>query len=183
MSTQSFVRQEATTVGDNALGIDPKVAEQSIDALNTDLAAASMVYHQLQKHHWTVEGAEAGQLHDWFGDAAAEMEDTVDAIGERVVALGGVPISDPAAIAAHAPVEFEGADVFDARTTLNNDRAQYTELITLAREHVALVESLEDFGSGELLRGHLEDLEGRADDLKSYLANDTLVHEHALRRE
>jgi DNA-binding ferritin-like protein len=175
MSAQRSVRQESSTVRDNALGLDRQLAGQSVDALNTDLAAAYVLYHQLRKHHWTVEGAEYGQLHDWLGDAAEDVEAAADDLAERVVALGGVPISGPAALEAHAPVAFEGEDVYDVRTALTADLEVYGDLVDLVRDHVSLVERLEDFGTGELLREYLEDLEGDADDLANFLADDTLV--------
>jgi len=57
MNTQKTTRQAADTVESNALRLDTEKAEQIIDALNTDLADAYVLYHQLHKHHWNVEGA------------------------------------------------------------------------------------------------------------------------------
>jgi DNA-binding ferritin-like protein len=175
MSARETVRQESSTVRENTIGLDQGAAEQSIDALNADLAGAYVLYHQLRKHHWTVEGAEYGQLHDWFGEAAEDVEGHADEVAERVVALGGVPVSGPADLGAHAPVEFEGADVYDVRTALTNDLELYGDIVELVRDHVSLVESLGDYGTGELLREYLETLEGDADDVGNYLADDTLV--------
>ncbi|PSP94539.1 DNA starvation/stationary phase protection protein, partial [Halobacteriales archaeon QS_1_68_44] len=59
MSTQETVRRQAGSVEESeALRLDEDKAEQLIDALNTDLAASYVLYHQLKKHHWNVEGAE-----------------------------------------------------------------------------------------------------------------------------
>ncbi|PSQ32822.1 DNA starvation/stationary phase protection protein, partial [Halobacteriales archaeon SW_10_68_16] len=64
MSTQKTVNQEFGTVEESAaLRLEEEKAEQIIDALNTDLAAAYVLYHQLRKHHWNVEGAEHRDLH------------------------------------------------------------------------------------------------------------------------
>jgi len=57
MSTQKETRQRAGTVEENALRLEPEKAEQIIEALNVDLADAYVLYHQLHKHHWNVEGA------------------------------------------------------------------------------------------------------------------------------
>lgn len=181
MSSQKIVRRQFGTVSDNPVGIDPKKAEQSIDALNADLAATYVLYHQLRKHHWTVEGAEFEQLHDWFGDAAADAEEDADEIAERVVALGGVPVSGPTALEDHSAVAFEGTDVYDARTSLENDLEMYGAIIERVRDHVGLVEGLGDYTTSEILRDRLEALESDADDIKSFLADDSLVLESATR--
>jgi len=180
MSSQQTTRQEYDTVEDNAVRIDEQKAQQSIDALNTDLAATYVLYHQLRKHHWNVDGAEFEQLHDWFDDAAEDAEDSADEMAERVAALGGVPVSGPAMLEEHAPVDFEGQDVYDARTSVGNDLEMYGDIIESVREHVLLAEDLGDFATSEILRDRLEDLEEDAEDLRSFLADDTLVLESAI---
>jgi len=180
MSIKESLRREAGSVEENAVRIDTAKAEQVIEALNTDLAATYVLYHQLRKHHWNVAGAEFGQLHDWFGDAAEDAEENADAIAERVQALGGVPISGPASLEEYAPVEFEGEDVYDVRTSMEDDLEMYGEIIERVREHVSLVEDLGDYASAELLRGALEDLEDDAHEIDHFLEDDTLVLEEAL---
>jgi DNA-binding ferritin-like protein len=180
MSMKGSLRREAGTVQENAVRIDTDKAEQVIEALNTDLAATYVLYHQLRKHHWNVAGAEFEQLHDWFGDAAEDAEDNADDIAERVQALGGVPISGPSSLEDHAPVEFEGEDIYDVRTSMENDLEMYGEIIETVREHVSLAEDLGDYASSELLRDVLEDLEDDAHEIDHFLEDDTLVLEEAL---
>jgi DNA-binding ferritin-like protein len=180
MSTKEALRREAGTVEENAVRIDTEKAEQVIDALNADLADAYVLYHQLRKHHWNVAGAEFDQLHDWFGDAAEDAEDNADDIAERIQALGGVPVSGPAALEEHASVEFEGEDVYDVRTSMENDLEMYGDVIESVREHVSLVEDLGDYATSEILRDTLEDLEDDAHEIEHFLEDDTLVLEEAL---
>lgn len=179
MSTQKTVRREAGTVEENALRLDQGKAEQIVEALNQDLAASYVLYHQLRKHHWNVEGAEFNDLHEFLGDRAEEAEDAADDIAERAQALGGVPVSGPAALAEHSHVDFEGEDVYDIRTSLENDREMYGDVIESVREHVALAEDLGDYATSELLRDVLEDLEDAAHEVDHYLEDDTLVLETA----
>jgi DNA-binding ferritin-like protein len=180
MSAKQSLRREAGTVEGNAVRIDTGKAEQVIEALNTDLAATYVLYHQLRKHHWNVAGAEYEQLHDWFDDAAEDAEDDADDIAERIQALGGVPISGPSSLEEHAPVEFEGEDVYDIRTSLENDLEMYGDIIESVREHVSLAEGLGDYATSELLRDILEDIEEDAHELDHFLEDDTLVLEEAL---
>ena len=144
MSTQKSVRQQADSVEENALRLDQEKAEQIVDALNADLADSYVLYHQLKKHHWNVEGAEFRDLHLFFEEAYETVEEGADIIAERAQAIGGVPIAGPANQEEHATVEFEGEDVYDIRTSLENDLEIYGDIIESLREHVELAGNLGD---------------------------------------
>jgi starvation-inducible DNA-binding protein len=175
MSTQEHVLHEAGTVEDNQLRIDRDKAEQIVDALNADLASVYVLYHQLRKHHWNVEGAEYRDLHLFLGDAAESAEAGADEIAERIQAIGGVPISGPAAMENHAPVEFEGEDILDIRTSLQNDLELYGDIIEATRDHIELAEGFGDHATGQMLREQLEDLEEFAHTIDHFLGHDSLT--------
>ncbi len=181
MSTQKTVRQRPGEVEESeALRLDAEKAEQIIDALNTDLAATYVAYHQVKKHHWNVEGAEFLGIHEYLGEVAADLEEGADAIAERAQALGGVPTAGMDALSAQAPVEPEDDDVYDIRTSLANDMAMFGDIIETLRDHVALAEDLGDYATSELLRDVLEDVEEHAHHFEHYLEDDTLVVEDAM---
>jgi DNA-binding ferritin-like protein len=176
MSTQKHVLKHAGDVeGSEGLRIDEEKAEQVIDALNADLAATYVLYHQLRKHHWNVEGAEFRDLHLFLGDAAAHAEEFADELAERVQALGGVPHASPATLQAESPVEPEDEDVYDIRTSLQNDLEMYGDIIETLREHVDLAGNLGDHATAEILRENLVQVEEDAHHVEHYLEDDTLV--------
>jgi DNA-binding ferritin-like protein len=179
MSTQKNVRKEAGTVEENALRLEQGKSEQIVDALNTDLAATYVLYHQLKKHHWNVEGAEFRDLHLFLGDAAGNAEEAADEIAERLQALGGAPVAGPEALSEASPVEFEGEDVYDVRTSLENDLDVYGDIIESLREHVELATDLGDHATAQLLREILVETEEDAHHIEHYLEDDTLVTENA----
>ncbi|PSQ45794.1 DNA starvation/stationary phase protection protein [Halobacteriales archaeon SW_7_68_16] len=174
MSTQKTVRQEDGTVEENALRLDREKARQVVDALNTDLAAAYVLYHQLKKHHWNVEGAEFRDLHLFLGEAAEEIEEGADMLAERAQALGGVPLSGGKNYEEHAPIAPEADDVYDIRTSLENDLEMYGEIIDSMREHVDLAQDLGDHATAEILRQVLVDVEDQAHHVEHYLEDDSL---------
>ena len=181
MSTQKIVRQEAGTVeGSEALRIDPDRADEIVEALQTDLADTYVLYHQLKKHHWIVEGAEFRDLHLFLGDAAGAAEEAADLLAERVQALGGVPISGGSTFEERATIEPEDQDAYDIRTSLEHDMELYGDVIESLREHVALANNLGDYGTDELLREILTETEEYAHHIEHYLEDDTLVFEGAM---
>jgi len=181
MSTQKRVLQEFGTVEDNELRLEKEKAEQIIDALNTDLAATYTLYHQLKKHHWNVEGAEFRDLHLFLGDAAMNAEEAADELAERAQALGGTPVAGLAALDEHSPVEAEDENVFDIRTSLENDLKMYGDVIESLRDHVELATNLGDHATAEILRSTLVEVEEDAHHIEHYLEDDTLVTENAVR--
>jgi DNA-binding ferritin-like protein len=177
MSTQkpSVRKQFGTVDGSEALRMDADRAEQICEALNTDLAATYTLYHQLKKHHWNVEGAEFRDLHLFLGEAAGNAEEFADELAERVQALGGTPVAGMENLREFSPVDPEGEDVYDIRTSLSNDVEMYGDVIESLREHVELATNLGDHTTAHLLRENLIEVEEDAHHVEHYLEDDTLV--------
>jgi len=175
MATQESVSREFGSIEDNDLRLDTEKAEQIIDALNQDLADTYVLYHQVKKHHWNVEGAEFRDLHLFLGDAAENAEAAADELAERAQALGGTPISGPAEQAEHASVEYEGQEVFDIRASLEHDLEMYGDVIESLRDHIELAENLGDHATAQVLREILVTTEEDAHHIEHYLGDDTLV--------
>jgi len=175
MATQEHVVREFGSVEENELRLDVEKSEQIIDALNQDLADVYVLYHQVKKHHWNVEGAEFRDLHLFLGEAAENLEEAADELAERAQALGGTPISGPAQQADHASVEYEGQEIYDIRTSLEHDLGVYGDVIEATRDHIELAENLGDHATAQILRELLVQTEEDAHHIEHYLAGDTLV--------
>jgi DNA-binding ferritin-like protein len=175
MSTQKGVTKEAGTVEENPVRLDQEKAEQIVEALNRDLADAYTLYHQLHKHHWNVEGAEHLGIHEFFEEAYEDVEEAADGIAERLQALGGVPHANMRTLAENATVEPEDEDVYDIRTSFENDLEMYGDIVESYRDHIELAEGLGDHTTAHMLREQLEDLEEHVHVIDHYLEDDTLV--------
>ncbi|ELY85579.1 DNA starvation/stationary phase protection protein DpsA [Natrialba taiwanensis] len=179
MSTQKTVRQSADAVEENELRLEQDKAEQIVDALNTELANSYVLYHQLKKHHWVVEGAEFLPLHEFLEESYEHVEEGADEIAERAQALGGVPVSGPSNQEERATVEFEGEDVLDIRSAFENDLEMYGDIIESMRDSIELAENLGDYATAEILRDILVTLEDDGHHFEHYLEDDSLVLEEA----
>ena len=177
MSTEKTVRKEYGEVEENALRLDDEKAEQIVEALNDDLADTFVLYHQLRKHHWNVEGAEFRDLHIFLGEAAENAEEAADQLAERLQAIGGAPVSSMPNLSERAGVDHEDGDVYSVRTSLKNDMEIYGDVIESLREHVELATELGDHATAEILRQILVETEDDAHHIDHYLEDDTLVFE------
>lgn len=180
MSTQKSVQQQAGTVEENSLRLETEKAEQIIDALNTDLADAYVLYHQLHKHHWNVEGAEFRDIHIFLQEVYEDVELAADQLAERLQALGGVPHASMTTLSENATVEAEDEDVYHIRTSLENDLEMMGDMIESYRSHIELATNLGDHATAQILREQLETLEEHTHHVEHYLEDDTLVFDGAL---
>ncbi len=181
MNAQKRVQQEFGTVHESdALRLDEEKAEQIVDALNTELADTYVLYHQLKKHHWNVEGAEFRDLHLFLGEAAENAEEAADALAERAQALGGTPVAGLETMQGHATVEPEDEDVYGIRDSLEADMEVYGDIIETMRDHVELAENLGDHATAQILREILVQVEDDAHHIEHYLEDDSLVLEESL---
>ncbi len=171
----THVRREWGTVSENELRLDPEATRRLVTALNDDLSGLYILFNQVRKHHWTVEGAESGQVVDFLEAAADRLSEITDDIAIRVHALGGVPVCGPMGMRQHAPLDIEAAHLYDVRTALSNDLDGYATLAVRFRDHVDLAGTVGDEATVELLRGHLRTIEEDAHTIERYLADDTLV--------
>lgn len=173
--TDHDVRQQLSVVRDNPFGLSHEVASQMVDALNTDLASMFTLYHQYHKHHWIVEGAQFLELHLLLEEHYTELHTQFDAVAERIVALGGLPVSGPADILKYGYIDHEPLDMFDLRVMLEHDVDAEGQLAAKMREHIALADKLGDYGTEQLLKVTLEAGEKRAAFLEKHLMRESLT--------
>lgn len=112
------------------IGIGKKDRAAIVDGLKAVLADTATLYQQTHVFHWNVQGPRFGVLHPMFGDQYNALWTALDAIAERVRALGHL-----------APSQDEIAKL--ATVERANDAAPDEDVMikTLLRGHEALVKT------------------------------------------
>jgi len=172
---ESAVRRRWDEVEGNELRIDPDDAAEIIGQLNRELSGLYILFNQLRKHYWTLEGAETGQVVNTLEENADTVADLTDELAVRVHALGGVPVNGPMGVRQHATLRIEAGDIYDLRSYLENDLDAYATLAVQFRESVEKAKELGDERTVELLRSGLLQLERDAHEIERYLEDDTLA--------
>lgn len=72
------------------LALSEAASKESVENLNQLLADTITLRDLYKKHHWQVAGPTFMQLHLLFDKHAGEQTELVDALAERIQALGGV---------------------------------------------------------------------------------------------
>ncbi len=168
------VRQQPNEVVDNSIKLKREGAKQVIDALNSDVASLFVLFHQYQKHHWVAEGPQFRDLHILLEEHYTATQLQADAFAERIVTLGGVPVSGPTAQLERGYVMEEPEGILDLRQMLSNDVKANQQILVKLREHIGLARQLGDFGSETLIKRHLREQELRTQDLMHMLEHETL---------
>lgn len=68
--------------------------EKLYKVLNKQVANLSVFFTKLHHYHWYVEGPQFYQLHEKFEALYDEMNELYDAFAERLLMIGGKPLSN-----------------------------------------------------------------------------------------
>ncbi|MDP3131299.1 MAG: Dps family protein [Bacillota bacterium] len=66
---------------------------QTIEALNRQVADFGVLYVKLHNYHWLVNGPQFYQLHMLFEKLYDETAERLDEVAERILQIGGVPLA------------------------------------------------------------------------------------------
>ena len=168
------VSRKKNTVEKNPVGIPDAAVKKLLPELDAHLATLFIMVHQYQKHHWLVEGPQFRGLHLFLGELYDEVHKDVDAVAERITALGGIPTSDPVEQAKIAYIQHEKEGYHGVRPSLEKDRAEEGKIAVALRRTIKLAFDLGDYGTRGLLEKVLLQAEDRAHHLDHFLQEDSL---------
>lgn len=171
------IRQKPNEMVSNSIRLNGDAAKQMVDALNSDVASLFVLFHQYQKHHWVAEGPSFRDIHLLLEEHYTATQLQADAFAERIVTLGGVPVSGPSAQLKRGYIEEEPEGVLDLRQMLSNDLRANQLILVRLREHIKLAREAGDFGTEHLIKSNLRAQELRTQDIMHLLEHETLDQE------
>lgn len=92
--------------------IPVKVRKKVVEVLNARLVDAIDLAMQAKQAHWNVKGPHFIALHELFDKIAAHASEHVDAIAERITALGGTAVGTSRAVAARSSLKAYPENIF-----------------------------------------------------------------------
>jgi starvation-inducible DNA-binding protein len=123
---------------------------QLIALLNFSLALTIDLKTQLKQAHWNVKGMNFLELHQLFDQMATQLEEYVDAIAERITALGGVAMGTVRVVAEVSTLPeypFEIVNGKDHVIALADRLAPYAKIM---REMIEQTNELKDADTADL---------------------------------
>ncbi|MEL6440520.1 MAG: DNA starvation/stationary phase protection protein Dps [Cyanobacteria bacterium J06621_8] len=123
---------------------------QEIEILNQTLAATLDLKTQTKQAHWNVKGMNFMQLHQLFDEMAAELDDYVDLLAERVTALGGVALGTARIAANKSLIEEYDLDAVTGAEHLVALADRYGVYAQHVREAIGRIDNLGDADTADL---------------------------------
>lgn len=140
------------------------------ELLNRDLADVNLLLIKTKKYHWDVTGPEFRSLHQIWEEQYEILNETIDAIAERVRALGNYPLGTAQGFLEYGSIKEHTGDVPSSSEMVANLVDDHEQIIRNLREHVdQCSDSFHDEGTADFLTGLMEGHEEMAWMLRSFI--------------
>ncbi len=163
-----------STIEENSIGLSKKAVSELLPELDRHVASLFVLFHQLQKHHWLVEGPQFNHLHEFLKETYTLIHNNVDDLAERITALGGIPTCHPAEQVKLSYLEHEPEGAYRVRDMLESNLSDMGEAAQRLRKTAALAGEHGDYGTEHLVKGILLGIEEQAHHLEHYVGFDSL---------
>lgn len=158
------------------IGLSEDQRQGVIELLNRDLADAYLVLIKTKKFHWDVVGPQFRSLHELWEEHYEALTVSIDAIAERVRALGGFPIGTAQDFLNYASIQEEPNTIPVATQMVSRLMEDHEAIIRNLREHVdACSEKFHDEGTADFLTGLMEEHEEMAWMLRSFIEGEAIA--------
>ncbi|MFD2368999.1 Dps family protein [Brevibacillus sp. GCM10020057] len=138
------------------------------EVLNKQVANWSVMFIKLHHFHWYVQGANFFTLHAKFEELYNEAAQYVDDLAERLLAVGGKPVSTMKACIEQASIK-EATGGESADQMVQAVVSDFTTIVSELKEGIAAAEAAGDEATADMFLGMTETLEKHMWMLKSFL--------------
>jgi starvation-inducible DNA-binding protein len=141
----------------NDLAIEVRTA--IVELLNARLADTVDLYLQTKHAHWNVKGPNFIALHELFDKLAEGLEDNIDDLAERAVALGGVAEGTIGSIAKRTQLRGYPPNLRDGSAHIDALADGYAAVGKTVRRAIDDAGKLGDADTGDLFTGVSRELD------------------------
>jgi starvation-inducible DNA-binding protein len=157
------------------IGLTEEQLQGSADLLNKALSDTYLLQIKTKKYHWDVIGPQFRSLHGIWEEHYEAMETNIDAIAERVRALGAYPVGTAEGFLKHTSIREHPGDLPDATEMVRRLVTDHEQVIRNLREAVdKTAEEFHDEGTSDFLTGLMEAHEEMAWMLRSFIEGQSL---------
>ena len=157
------------------IGLTEEQRQGVIDLLNRDLADSYVVLVKTKKYHWDVVGPQFRSLHQLWEEHYEKLTVNIDALAERVRALGGYPVGTMEGFLKIATLKEHAGDIPTATGMVANLVEDHEQIVRNLREHIdRSSEEFHDEGTADFLTGLMEEHEEIAWMLRSFIEGQAL---------
>lgn len=146
-----------------------------IELLNRDLADLYLLQIKTKKYHWDVVGAQFRTLHTLWEEHYNALNANIDAIAERIRALGGYPLGTAAGFIEYSTIKEHPNDLPFAGEMVARLVQDHEQIIRNLRKDIdQCSDEYHDEGTADFLTGLMEQHEEMAWMLRSFIEGEEL---------
>jgi starvation-inducible DNA-binding protein len=153
------------------IGLEEKDRSGSATILNHLLSDEFLLYTKTRNYHWNVTGRDFYELHKFFEAQYEVLDEIMDAVAERVRALGFMAFGTMEQFQRFSRLKEAISDAQSTGNMLQNLLNDHETIIRHLREdQQAAAEKYHDAGTSDFLTGLMEQHEKMAWMLRSFLS-------------
>ncbi len=157
------------------IGLSEEQRQGVVNLLNNDLADSYLLIIKTKKYHWDVVGPQFRTLHQLWEEQYTAIALNIDAIAERIRALGGYPVGTAQGFLDNATLREHPGDLPNADEMVERLVNDHEQIIRNLRGHIdECGDSFHDEGTADFLTGLMEQHEEMAWMLRSFLEGQRL---------
>lgn len=157
------------------IGLTDEQRQGVTELLNQDLADSYVLIVKTKKYHWDVVGPQFRSLHEIWEEQYEKLTLNIDALAERIRALGGYPVGTMEGFLNITTLKEHGGKVPLATEMVAYLVEDHEQVIRNLRGHVdQCSEQFHDEGTADFLTGLMEEHEDMAWMLRSFIEGQAL---------
>ncbi|MEB3357662.1 MAG: Dps family protein [Synechococcales bacterium] len=157
------------------IGLTDEQRQGVIDLLNRDLADSYLLIIKTKKYHWDVVGPQFRSVHEMLEEQYEQLSENIDAIAERIRALGGYPIGTAESFLKLGSIQEHTGDLPTATEMMDRLADSNEMIVRNLRDHIEQCE--EQFGdrvTADFLSQIAEGHEANAWMLRSFVEGEAI---------
>lgn len=127
--------------------------------MNQCLSNLQVAYVKLHNYHWNIQGKQFFEIHKVTEEYYEQFATMYDDVAERILQLGGKPLSSMKEYLENATIKEEAAKDFNAETVAKNVVADFEAIYNDFKEIRSIADEADDpvtIGYAEEQMGHFE---------------------------
>jgi starvation-inducible DNA-binding protein len=157
------------------IGLTEEQRHGVVELLNSNLADLYLLLIKTKKYHWDVIGPQFRTLHQLWEEQYTALTESIDAVAERVRALGGYPLGTAAGFIQYSTIQEHSNDLPNANEMVDRLVQDHEQIIRSLRENIdKCSDEYHDEGTADFLTGLMEQHEEMAWMLRSFLEGENL---------
>ncbi|WP_068449377.1 Dps family protein [Caviibacter abscessus] len=127
--------------------------------LNQFLADLTVLSKKVQNYHWNIKGHGFFSIHVKLDEIYEQLNEEIDVIAERILALGNRPLSSLKEYLEIANIKEATSTEIDIDSALNSLKEDVSYIISSAKEIKVLADEKNDYGTSSIIDNFIVEYE------------------------